>query len=89
MFPNARQDGDTNAPAQKLAIGLGCDIAYAPRLVYAQKFNLETLQPTPIGINCYLCERSHCRQRAHAPLNKTLSFDERRRGVSLYTFQGE
>jgi len=85
----SRSDGTYNAPAQKLAIGLGCDIAYAPRLVYAQKFNLETPQPTPIGINCYLCERPHCRQRAHAPLNKTLSFDERRRGVSLYTFEDE
>jgi len=64
-------------------------IAYAPRLVYAQQYNLERPHPTPIGINCYLCERPHCRQRAHAPLNKTLSFDVRRRGVSLYTFEGE
>jgi len=82
----SRSDGTYNAPAQKLAIGLGCDIVYAPRLVYARQYNLDTPQPTPIGINCYLCERPHCRQRAHAPLNKTLSFDERRRGVSLYSF---
>ena len=85
----ARGGGTYNAPAQKLAIGLGCDIAYAPRLVYAQQYNLETPQPTPIGVNCYLCERPHCRQRAHAPLNKTLSFDERRRGVSLFDFEAE
>ncbi len=83
----SRSDGIYNAPAQKLTIGLGCDIAYAPRLVYAQKYNLQAPQPTPIGINCYLCERPHCRQRAHAPLNKTISFDVRRRGVSLYTFE--
>ena len=82
----SRSDGTYNAPPQKLAIGLGCDIAYAPRLVYSQRYNLETPQPTPIGINCYLCERPHCRQRAHAPLNKTLSFDVRRRGVSLFDF---
>lgn len=82
----SRSDGTYNAPAQKLAIGLGCDIAYAPRLIYAQQYNLENPQPTPIGINCYLCERQNCRQRAHAPLNKTLSFDERARGMSLYTF---
>jgi predicted transcriptional regulator/DNA-binding XRE family transcriptional regulator len=82
----SRADGTYNAPAQKLAIGLGCDIAYAPRLVYAEQYNLTNPKPTPIGINCYLCERQHCRQRAHAPLNKTLSFDERARGMSLFSF---
>ena len=82
----SRSDGTFNAPAQKLAIGLGCDIAYAPRLIYAQQYNLENPQPTPIGVNCYLCERPHCRQRAHAPLNKTLKFDERARGMSIFSF---
>lgn len=82
----SRSDGTYNAPAQKLVIGLGCDIAYAPRLIYAKQYNMDKPQPTPIGVNCYLCERQNCRQRAHAPLNKTLSFDVRARGVSLYTF---
>jgi len=85
----SRSDGTFDKPAQKLAIGLGCDIAYAPRLIYAQKYNLETPRPTPIGVNCYLCERQHCRQRAHAPLNKTLSFDERARGISIFSFTGD
>ena len=82
----SRSDGTYNSPAQKLAIGLGCDIAYAPRLIYAQNYNLDNPQPAPIGVNCYLCERPHCRQRAYAPLNKTLSFDERRRSMSLFSF---
>jgi len=82
----SRADGTFNAPAQKLAIGLGCDIAYAPRLIYAQQYNLTAPQPTQIGINCYLCERQNCRQRAHAPLNKALNFDERARGISLFNF---
>ena len=85
----SRADGTFNAPAQKLAIGLGCDIAYAPRLIYAEQYNLANPKPTPIGINCYLCERQYCRQRAHAPLNKTLSFDERSRGMSLFSFNEE
>jgi predicted transcriptional regulator len=83
----SRSDGTHDNPAQKLAIGLGCDIAYAPRLVYAKKYNLEEPSPTPIGINCYLCERQNCRQRAHAPLNKTLLFDERARGMSIFSFE--
>lgn len=82
----SRSDGTYEAPEQKLAIGLGCDVAYAPRLTYADKYNLETPQPTPIGVNCYLCERVNCMQRAHAPLNKTLNFDERARSMSLYRF---
>ncbi len=82
----SRSDGTYDRPSQKLAIGLGCDIAYAPRLVYAGKYNLAEPKPTPIGVNCYLCERQNCRQRAHAPLNKKLSFDERARGMSLFRF---
>lgn len=82
----SRSDGTYAAPEQKLAIGLGCNISYAPRLTYADKYNLETPKPTPIGVNCYLCERANCLQRAHAPLNKTLNFDERARSISLYRF---
>ena len=73
-------------PAQRLAIALGCDVAYAPRLIYARDYDLEKARPAPIGINCYLCEREDCRQRAHAPLSKSLMFDERARGVSLYNW---
>lgn len=72
------------APAQRLAIALGCDVSYAPRLCYAKDFNLDDPTPAPIGINCRLCEREHCRQRAHPPLAKSLMFDERARGMSLY-----
>jgi len=72
------------ASAQRLAIALGCDVAYAPRLCYAREFNLDNPQPAQIGINCYLCERQHCRQRAHPPLSRSLMFDERARGISLY-----
>ena len=77
------------APAQRLAIALGCDVAYAPRLVYARDYDIDKASPAPIGINCYLCEREDCRQRAHAPLSKSLRFDERARGMSLYTWMPE
>jgi len=45
----SRADGTFNAPAQKLAIGLGCDIAYAPRLIYAVSAsgNIVASAPTP------------------------------------------
>jgi hypothetical protein len=82
----SRSDGTYDNPEQKLAIGLGCDIAYASRLVYADKYNLAQPQATPIGVNCYLCERADCLQRSHAPLNRALKFDERVRSLSLYRF---
>jgi predicted transcriptional regulator len=66
-----------------------CDIAYAPRLTYADQYNIDAPKTTPVGVNCYLCERPNCRQRAHAPLNKALNFDERARNMSLFRFDEE
>ncbi|TNE61422.1 MAG: helix-turn-helix domain-containing protein [Alphaproteobacteria bacterium] len=76
-------------PEQQLAIGLGCDIAYARDLVYAKGHNLETPDATPIGPNCRLCERPNCAQRAHPPLTKNILLDERSRGLSAYRFSPE
>ena len=82
----SRPEGPYGQPGARLAIGLGCEIAYARRLVYAREYNLEALQPARIGVNCYLCDRQNCPSRAHAPLNKRLTFDERARGISVYQF---
>ena len=82
----SRSEGAYNSPAAKYVIGLGCDIAYAPRLIYARELNLEAMEPVPIGVNCYLCERQNCPSRAHAPLNKKLDFDPRARGISVFRF---
>jgi XRE family transcriptional regulator, fatty acid utilization regulator len=41
---------------------------------------------TPIGINCRLCERHDCPQRALPPLSKPLVVDESRRGLSPFNF---
>jgi len=85
-----RRAGDMHGrPAQRLAIALGCERSYAPRLCYADAFNLDAPSPAPIGINCYLCERENCRQRAHPPLERSLMFDERARGMSLYRWLPE
>ena len=80
-----RRAGDVfGRPAQRLAIALGCDTVYAPRLCYSDAFNLDNPSPTPIGINCRICERENCRQRAHPPMSKSLMWDERGKSVSLY-----
>ncbi|HEX2216683.1 MAG TPA: short-chain fatty acyl-CoA regulator family protein, partial [Xanthobacteraceae bacterium] len=73
-------------PQPRYAIGLGCELKYAPRLVYSMGLNLSAAEAIPIGINCRLCERAHCSQRAEPPLTRELLFDETTRGVSPFSF---
>jgi predicted transcriptional regulator/DNA-binding XRE family transcriptional regulator len=73
-------------PDPQFAVGLGCELKYAHRLVYARGLDLTAPDPTPIGINCRLCERLACPQRAAPPLMHALKVDEMTRGVSPFTF---
>jgi predicted transcriptional regulator len=73
-------------PDPQFAVGLGCELKYAHRLVYARGLDLTAPDPTPIGINCRLCERPACPQRAAPPLMHALKVDEMTRGVSPFTF---
>jgi predicted transcriptional regulator/DNA-binding XRE family transcriptional regulator len=71
----------------RFAIGLGCEIKHAARLAYAKKLDLGKLDPTPIGINCRLCDRPSCPQRAAPPALRALLVDESTRTVSPFTFK--
>jgi predicted transcriptional regulator/DNA-binding XRE family transcriptional regulator len=73
-------------PQPRFAIGLGCELRHAARLVYAAGFDLEKTEGTPIGINCRLCEREDCSQRAEPPLTRTLILDENTRRLSSFAF---
>lgn len=73
-------------PQPRFAIGLGCEIRHASKLVYASGLDLEKIQGTPIGVNCRLCERENCSQRAEPPLTRTLILDENTRRVSSFSF---
>lgn len=70
---------------RRLALALGCEFQYADRIGYAEPFNLgdEGLF-SPIGINCHLCPRQACSQRAHQPLFVELPIDPTRRGNTRY-----
>lgn len=82
-----RARGTYGAPAQRLAIGLGCDVSYAPRLVYADPISLEGTEPVNIGLNCYLCEQQNCPSRAQAPINRRIAINERERSLALFEFE--
>jgi XRE family transcriptional regulator, fatty acid utilization regulator len=74
-------------PEQQHAIGIGCKLDYARQLLYADGFDLaETSAVTPIGVNCRLCMRMDCNQRANPPLNRRVSVAENHRGLSPFTF---
>jgi predicted transcriptional regulator/DNA-binding XRE family transcriptional regulator len=73
-------------PQPRFAIGLGCEIRHATRLVYASGIDLDKAEGTPIGVNCRLCERENCSQRAEPPITRTLILDETTRRVSSFAF---
>jgi len=52
-------------PQKTFAVGLGCDLRHAHRLVYSRGLDLSgTAGATPIGVGCKVCERQRCPQRA-------------------------
>ena len=70
-----------------LAIGLGLEIAHARRVVYADGLDpANDASVTPIGINCRLCERPDCNERALPPINRRLLVDEHRRDLAPFSF---
>ncbi|SIO31679.1 transcriptional regulator, XRE family [Rhodovulum sp. ES.010] len=77
--------GAWGAPVRRFAIGLGCEVRHADRLVYADDLDLgNSAAFEPIGISCRICERRNCHQRAVPPLERRLSVDANRRGVLPY-----
>ena len=78
VFSMATQD-------RRLAISLGCEVTHADRIIYSRALDLTSEgQVSKIGINCHLCPRHNCGQRAHDPIVTELSTDTKRRGETRY-----
>jgi predicted transcriptional regulator/transcriptional regulator with XRE-family HTH domain len=71
-------------PGKTFAIGLGCEVRHAHRLVYSRGLDLSSECATPIGSGCRVCERDNCPQRAFPALGRALDIDEHRSTVSPY-----
>ena len=69
-----------------LAIGLGCELKHAAKLVYSRGLDLSHPVATPIGPACRICERPACPQRAVEPLGRALTVDDFTKSVSPYPF---
>jgi hypothetical protein len=83
----AGSGGDFHLPEQQLAIGMGCQIKQARRLVYADGLDLgDRANLTQIGVNCRLYERADCHQRAYPPLNRRISVNDTYRRFAPFSF---
>ena len=83
----SRDNSGFGVPDNQFAIAMGCEIKHAEKLVYARGMNLENDEgDTPIGVNCRLCERRDCNQRATPSVNRALRLDEHVRGLSPFDF---
>jgi predicted transcriptional regulator len=83
----SRDNSGFGVPDNQFAIAMGCGIKHAEKLVYARGMNLENDEgDTPIGVNCRLCERRDCNQRATPSVNRALRLDEHVRGLSPFDF---
>ncbi|MCL8017313.1 short-chain fatty acyl-CoA regulator family protein [Streptomyces sp. AS02] len=72
-----RHRGGWGEPGRTYAIGLGCEIRHAHRLVYSAGLDLANASAaTPIGMGCRVCERLDCPQRAAPPLGRPLRIDQ-------------
>jgi predicted transcriptional regulator/transcriptional regulator with XRE-family HTH domain len=69
-----------------LAVGMGCELKHAGRLVYSRGLDLEGPIATPVGPACRICERPACPQRAAEPISRTLTVDDFSKSISPYPF---
>ncbi len=68
----------------RLAIAMGCSIEHADKIGYAEHFSMAGVHPTQIGINCRICPRANCDQRAHHAVVMSQPVDANRRGANRY-----
>jgi len=67
-------------------VAMGCSIAHAQELAYADGLDLEHVK-VGIGLSCRLCNRADCRSRAFPPLEHRLALDPLTSSATPYRFQ--
>lgn len=61
---------------KSFAIGLGCDLVHAEKLVYSVGIDLDDPEATvPIGAGCRICDRPTCPQRAFPYVGRSVHVD--------------
>jgi len=81
----SKPGGGYRTPMRRYAIGLGCEIAHADKLVYADDMDVRrTGAFEPIGISCRICARTDCHQRSVPPMDRRIHVDHNARGALPY-----
>lgn len=81
----SRAQAGYGAPSKTFAIGLGCDLSHAHRLVYAKGLDLKDQSAAiPIGAGCKVCERPDCPQRAFPAIGRRSTINENQRRFTSY-----
>jgi hypothetical protein len=75
---------ERRAQDNRLAVAMGCTIEHAGEIGYAEAFRPQGAPMTPIGINCRVCPRANCDQRAYQAAVVGHPLDERRRGATRF-----
>jgi XRE family transcriptional regulator, fatty acid utilization regulator len=67
-------------------VAMGCSLAHASELVYADGLDLERAK-VGISLSCRLCDRPDCRSRAFPPLEHRLALDPLTASATPYRFE--
>lgn len=70
----------------ELAVGLGCELKHASRLVYAKGLDIVSPAVVEVGPACRICERRLCPQRAAAPVNRKPLVEDTVKSVTSFPF---
>ncbi|MCB4769174.1 short-chain fatty acyl-CoA regulator family protein [Ancylobacter sp. Lp-2] len=74
---------------RRYALGIGCELSYAGEIVYADGIDLKASSIAPLGVNCRICPRTNCPDRAFPPLDRAIVLDPDRRGVVPFDVKDE
>jgi predicted transcriptional regulator/transcriptional regulator with XRE-family HTH domain len=73
-------------PAPVHVVGMGCDIARAEEVAYADGLDIGRAA-VGIGLSCRLCDRADCRSRAFPPLEHRLMLDPNLDSAAPWRFE--
>jgi XRE family transcriptional regulator, fatty acid utilization regulator len=83
------QGGRIGGVRAEFAIGLGLAADLATPLAAARGIDLKRGDATPIGLGCTACTRPNCPQRSAPPAGRVLTFSEKERGLTAFSFVGD
>ena len=81
-----KRSGNYLRPNRQYAIGIGCEVAHADKVVYSEGLNLDGAA-VPVGVSCRICERPDCHQRAFPPLGRKLTVRPNERRVVPFALE--